>query len=36
MAYRRTDFTLWGIGGSWHRRCFDETCRPGTVRRPRS
>lgn len=28
MAYRRTDFTLVGIGGSWHRRTFDEFCRP--------
>lgn len=28
MTYRRTDFTLVGIGGSWHRRCFDELCRP--------
>ncbi|GLF93042.1 hypothetical protein SYYSPA8_02115 [Streptomyces yaizuensis] len=27
MALRRTDFTLVGICGSWHRRCFDETCR---------
>ncbi len=28
MTKWRTDFTLVGIGGSWHRRCFDELCRP--------
>lgn len=32
MAIRRTDFTLVGIGGSWHRRSFDELCRPRAAR----